>query len=82
MKLLIHNNISLELRKDNSYRKRIPISEILDSLQSKKIKDINLNLNKQISMDNFKTPNKNKIEDIDTDETNTNKLNISKTTYK
>jgi hypothetical protein len=81
-KLIIHNNISLELRKDNSYRKRIPISEILDSLQSKKINDINLNLNKQISMDNFKTPNKNKIEDIDTDETNTNKLNISKTTYK
>ena len=79
-KLIIHNNISLELRKDNSYRKRIPISEILDSLQSKKINDINLNLNKQLSMDNFKTPNKNKAEDIDTDETNTNKLNIPKTT--
>ena len=33
-------------------------------------------------MDNFKTPNKSKSKDIEDDETNKIKLNISKTTSK
>ena len=84
-KSIIHNNISFELRKENNiFRKKLSMSEVLDSLQSKKINELNLNLNltNHSSMDNFKTPNKSKNKDIEDDETNKIKLNISKTTSK
>ena len=79
-KLIIHNNISLEYKKENNHKK-ISLIEILDSLELKKREsDINLNLYNRSSMGQFNTPTK-KVE-INTEESYNININMSKSTAK